>query len=83
MNKNELIAIIDLAWQDIKALEPEALGLITIVVGRDGDEMTTAMGSTMPPPSVVRHVIATLSREWAKRGAAAFDMVSLDTRKAV
>ena len=82
MNKNELIAIIDLAWQDIKALEPDALGLISIVVGRDGDEMTTAMGSTLPP-EVVRYVIATLGREWAKRGAAAFERVGLDTRKAV
>ena len=82
MNKNELIAIVDLAFEDIKALEPGALGVIVITVGRDGDEMTTAMGSTMPP-EIVRYVVARLGRDWARSGAPEFDMVSLDTRKAV
>ena len=82
MNKNELIAIIDLAWEDIKALEPAALGVIVITVGRDGDEMTTAMGSTLPP-NVVRYAVRKLSESWDRPGSRRFDRISLRNRKAV
>ena len=83
MTRDEIAAVVEMAWEDIRALDTEgtAIGLAIIVLHRNGDNLETQLCATTPP-EVIGFAISQLVRQWRK-GGSHFDVFDLARRKAV
>jgi hypothetical protein len=83
MTREEIAAVVEMAWEDIRALDTEgtAIGLAIIVMHRNGNTLDTQLCATTPP-EVTRFTISQLVRHWQKRGSR-FEVFDLTRRKAV
>lgn len=83
MTKDEIAAVVEMAWEDIRALDTEgtAIGLAVVVMHKNGNTLDTQLCATTPP-EVTHFAITQMVRQWLKKGPH-FDTFSLTRRKAV
>jgi hypothetical protein len=65
MNRKTLMQLLDVHWADIKGVDPQALGVITIVLHRTADGNLASHMAANVPGGVVRFALASLVSEWA------------------
>jgi hypothetical protein len=65
MDRKTLMQLLDVHWADISAADPQALGVITIVLHRTADGNLASHMAANVSPGVVRFALASLVAEWA------------------
>lgn len=83
MTKDEIAAVVEMAWEDIRALDTEgtAIGLAVVILHKNGNNLDTQLCATTPP-EVTRFAFTQMVRQWLKNDTP-FDTFSLTRRKAV
>lgn len=84
MTRDEIAAVVEMAWDDVRALDTDrtAIGLAVIVLHKVGDTLDTRLCATTPP-EVTHFAITQMVRQWARSKAMPFESFTLQRRKAV
>jgi len=80
MSRSQFLEILDLAWDDHRAIDGEAVGLIQIVIGKDEDDNMTLMLGANVPPEIAAEALEELVR---RNQAGKMEHIHLRRRKAV
>ena len=66
MKKTTFMDLLDVSWQDFKAIDPDALGMAIVIMHKDRqDELAVQMGSNVPP-EMVKYALTSLVMSWAE-----------------
>lgn len=83
MKRKLFMELLDVAWQDFHQAEPEALGMVIVIVGKSpSDEIEVQLGANVPP-AVVEHAFQSLVDRWAKGGSPFHQIKPAPLRKIV
>lgn len=84
MTRDEIAAVVEMAWDDIRALDENrtAIGLAVIVLHKVGDTLETQLCATTPP-EVTQFALTQLIRQWANSKTSPLQTFELTRRKAV
>jgi hypothetical protein len=82
MNKQELIAIVEMAWDDICAVgDGSEIGIALVVMRHSNNELETQMASTAPP-EVTRYALSEMVASWL-REKTVFERLSIKRKRVV